>query len=168
MCSLGTFCLYWWFDWLFLHISFWLAHFLKSMRAIALFSLGPCFGCCFFGECCSMCHCMWLVSYCDYMSEIMHGGRCLCTVLSVLSQLSHWKAALTLPLRACSQQLSVKYGDLYAWLSSRITYIGRRLGIIFFSGFRWIISSKSSVNISVASWFTTVVSELLRFIRGFF
>ena len=31
---------------------------------------------------------------------------------SVLRQLSHRKAALTLPLRAGSQQLSVKYGDL--------------------------------------------------------
>ena len=45
-----------------------------------------------------------------------------CTVFSVLRQLSHRKAALTLPLRAGSQQLSVKYGDLYAWLSSGITY----------------------------------------------
>ena len=81
----------------------------------------------------------------------MHGGSRLCTVFSVLRQLSHRKAALTLPLRAGSQQLSVKYGDLYAWLSSGITYGGRRLGTIFFSGFRWIISSKSGVNISVAS-----------------
>ena len=31
-----------------------------------------------------------------------------------------------------SQQLSVKYGDLYVWLSSGITYGGRRLGTIFF------------------------------------
>ena len=58
--------------------------------------------------------------------------------------------ALTLLLRAQSQQLSaVKYGDLYAWLSSGIhDYRGRRLGT-FFSCFRGIISSKSSVNISL-------------------
>ena len=37
----------------------------------------------------------------------------------------------------------------------------------FFACFRWIISSKSSVNISVASWLTTVASELW-FIRGVF
>ena len=50
----------------------------------------------------------------------------------VLCQLSHRKAALTSPLRAGSQQLSVKYGNLYAWLSSGITNGGRRLGSNFF------------------------------------
>ena len=65
----------------------------------------------------------------------MHKGCRLCTVFSVLRQLSHRKAALTLSLRAGSQQLSVKYGDLYAWLSSGITYGGRRLGTISFFWF---------------------------------
>ena len=63
----------------------------------------------------------------------MHGGSRLCKFfVFVLRQLSHRKAAFTLPLRAGSQQLSVKYGDLYAWLSSGITYGGRRLGTNFF------------------------------------
>ena len=61
----------------------------------------------FGGECCSIC-----VVVCG-KSGIRHGGRRLCTVFSVLRQLSHRKAPLALPLRAGSQQLSVKYGDLY-------------------------------------------------------
>ena len=103
-------------------------------------------------------------------SGSMHGGRRLCTFFHVLRGLSHRKAALTLLLRADSQQLSVKvWWFHYAWLSSGITYGGRRLGFlwVFFACFRWIISSKSSVNISVASWLTTVASELW-FIRGVF
>ena len=59
----------------------------------------------------------------------------VCAQFSVLRQLSHRKAALTLPLRAGSQQLSVKYGDLYVWLSSGIKYGGRRLGTFFFFRF---------------------------------
>ena len=62
----------------------------------------------------------------------MHGGRHLCAFLPVLRGLSHRKAVSTLLLRADLQQLPVKYnGDLYAWLSSGITYGERRLGTIF-------------------------------------
>ena len=89
---------------------------------------GSVFGVYFFwGVLFDMRRCMWLFSYCDSHERIMHGSRPLCTVFSVLRQLSHRKAALTLPLRAGSQQLPVKYGDLYAWLSNGITYGGRRL-----------------------------------------
>ena len=48
----------------------------------------------------------------------MHGGRRLCTVFSVLRQLSHRKAALTFLLRADLQQWSVNYGDLYVGFSN--------------------------------------------------
>ena len=84
----------------------------------------------------------------------MHGERRLCTVFSVLRQLSHRKAALALPLRAGSHQLSVKYGDIYAsggGFQAELRTEEDVWVLFFFSGFRWIISSKSSVNISVAS-----------------
>ena len=54
----------------------------------------------------------------------MHGGRRLCTFFPVVGGLSHRRAPSTLLVRADSEQLSVEYGDLYAWLSSGIT--GRR------------------------------------------
>ena len=60
------------------------------------------------------------VSYCDsyawLSSGVMHGGRRLCPFFPVSRGLSHRKAALTMPFRTDSQQLSVKYGDLYVWL----------------------------------------------------
>ena len=79
-----------------------------------------------------MCRCMWLVSYCDLYERNYAWRKTFVHSFSVLRQLSHRKAPLTLLLRAGSQQLSVKYGDLYAWLSNGITYRGRHLGTIFF------------------------------------
>ena len=80
-----------------------------------------------------MCRCMWLLSYCDlYERNYAWRKTFVHSFFSVLRQLSHRKAASTLPLRAGSQQLLVKYGDLYAWLSSGITYVAGRLGTIFF------------------------------------
>ena len=59
------------------------------------------------------------------------GGRRLCTLFSILLGMFHLRAASTLLLRANSQLLSAKYGDLYAWLSSGFTYAERRLGTFF-------------------------------------
>ena len=81
----------------------------------------------------------------------MHGGRRLCRVFSVLRQLPHRKAALTLPLRAGSQQLSVSMVIYTRGFQGELCTEEDVWVLFFFSGFRWIISSKSSVNISVAS-----------------
>ena len=61
----------------------------------------------------------------------MHGGSRLCTVFSVLRQLSHRKAALTLPLRAGSQQLSVKYGD-FIRVAFKRNYVRRKTSGYYF------------------------------------
>ena len=58
-----------------------------------------------------------------------------------------------------------RYGCYHNFQSLYLTHGGRRPGSFFFFSFRWVMLSKSSVNISVASWFTTVISELRRFIR---
>ena len=136
MCSLGMFSDVIGFDYFSFAYLFLIGTFLK-VRACYLAVFAGCeFWVLFFSEWCLICVivCGYLVIV-IYMSGIMHRGRGLCTVFSVLRELCHRKAALTLLLRAGSQQLSVKYGDLYVWLLNGITDGGRLFGTNFFFRF---------------------------------